>query len=193
MSKSNRFSALETEDVGQTDIFKKAAKKLREIDKLKQKSVHNTEELIKLSTESHWRNILNPRARHVDEKAEAERKAKQHAKYAKKQAKIQEEAAHKKAEEAEKKAEHQRAKAERAKKQRDSFINSLTGLTDALEIEFRDMLIKTGYNINKTFRVLSKKYHPDRNIGNKEWAETKQKHLLNCKEKFVALLPVYSS
>lgn len=180
MSKSNRFSVLETEDVDQTDIFKKAAKKLKEIDRLKQRLVHNAEELTKLATESYWRNILNPPTKHVDQAAEAFRKAKQHAKQAKKLAKIKEEEARIKAEEAQRLADQEQRK-------RAAFIESLARFTDSLDVEFRDIFIKNGFNVNKTFRILSKKYHPDRNIGNQEWAETKQKQLLNCKEKFAQM------
>jgi hypothetical protein len=39
-------------------------------------------------------------------------------------------------------------------------------------------------NPDKTFRLLSLKYHPDKNIGRDEWATAMQQHLVNVKDLF---------
>ena len=39
-----------------------------------------------------------------------------------------------------------------------------------------------GGNNNKTFRKLSKKYHPDMNLERKEWADIRQKELAEIRD-----------
>jgi hypothetical protein len=47
-----------------------------------------------------------------------------------------------------------------------------------------DTLNKIHQNVDKTFRILSLKYHPDKNIGKEEWATAMQQHLVNVKDQF---------
>ena len=51
-----------------------------------------------------------------------------------------------------------------------------------LEVEYRTLLQLHDNKNDKTFRVLSKKYHPDKNFENKSWAEEKQKQLEQIRE-----------
>jgi hypothetical protein len=51
-----------------------------------------------------------------------------------------------------------------------------------LELEYRTLLQLHDNKNDKTFRVLSKKYHPDKNFENKSWAEEKQKQLEQIRE-----------
>ena len=49
--------------------------------------------------------------------------------------------------------------------------------------EFEALFHKNN-DVNKTFRKLSMKYHPDKNIGKKQWAEAKQKELTNIRDDY---------
>ena len=51
-----------------------------------------------------------------------------------------------------------------------------------LEFEYRTLLQLHDNKNDKTFRVLSKKYHPDKNFENKSWAEEQQKQLQQIRE-----------
>jgi hypothetical protein len=156
---ANRYSVLEVEDVSVTDTLKKAVKKLKEIERLKQKMNPSPEEIAKLNTESFWRNIVSPKPSH---RGDSDKKNTKH---------MRKEAA--------------RLEKER-KERREQYVKKFKHITDEFELEFCNMMHETNYDVNKTFRLLSFKYHPDKNIGKKEWAEAKQKLLLDCKEKFAS-------
>jgi hypothetical protein len=49
-----------------------------------------------------------------------------------------------------------------------------------------DTLNRTHKNIDKVFRILSIKYHPDKNIGRDEWATAMQQHLVNVRDHLLA-------
>jgi curved DNA-binding protein CbpA len=57
----NRYSELSIDEINEPiNLKRKAEKKLREIENLKQHTSHTSEELGKLAREQEWRNILNP-------------------------------------------------------------------------------------------------------------------------------------
>lgn len=51
-------------------------------------------------------------------------------------------------------------------------------------IEYYKLLEKNKYNNDKTFRQISKKYHPDKNLDNSHMAHEKQKIVTYIKDKF---------
>jgi len=195
---------------------RKAEKKLREIDKLKQKSVHTKEEIEKLKTETYYRRIVNPFYKSEEEKNEEfisaeckrkeieELKQRQYARHLEKEKRRQqknnkerekkekemEKEREKKEKEMEKeRAERKKSYSEREKREREEkrhrfefTIKPQIKPVTNLEIEYYSLLKKHENNNDKTFRVLSKKYHPDRNLDNKEWAENQQKQLLEIRE-----------
>jgi len=184
---------------------RKAEKKLREIDKLKQKSVHTKEEIEKLKTETYYRRIVNPFYKSEEEKQEEflhaeykrkeieELKQRQYARHLEKEKRRQQKN-NKEREKKEKEMEKERAErnksySEREKREREEkrhrfefTIKPQIKPVTNLEIEYYSLLKKHENNNDKTFRVLSKKYHPDRNLDNKEWAENQQKQLLEIRE-----------
>jgi len=84
------------------------------------------------------------------------------------------------------KLEAQRAEAERIRKEKEKeqirmrIMQSL--LKSELEKEWALTLIDNNNNINKTYRMLSLKYHPDKNPQKKLWAEEQQKVLNGLRE-----------
>jgi len=185
---TNRFSALEVDDeITVIDTIRKAAKKLKEIERLKQKSSHTQEEITKINTEMFWRNILSPPAPKPNQESEKRkaRRAKEDEERARaKEAKAKEDEERARAKEAKARTEKERAKNQKQER-RNYFIDNLS---DPVEIEYWETMKKNGHNIEKTFRFLSKKYHPDRNFGRQEWSEKMQKHLFTVKEKFLNIL-----
>jgi hypothetical protein len=178
---------------------RKAVKKLREIDKLKLKSVHTNEEIEKLKTETYYRRVLNPFYKSEEEKHEefltAERKRKetedlkkrQYARHLEKeklrQQKNEKECEKKEKEEQKEREQRSKSYSERSKNYRFNFdIKPQIRAYTNLEIEYYSLLEKHENNNDKTFRVLSKKYHPDKNLDNKEWAENQQKQLVEIRE-----------
>ena len=53
-----------------------------------------------------------------------------------------------------------------------------------LENEYRNLLLLYHGNNNKTFRILSLKYHPDKNVDRIPWANEMQKKLGYFREIF---------
>ena len=56
--------------------------------------------------------------------------------------------------------------------------------TDNIFIEYTDTLKELDDDNDKTFKSLSKKYHPDRNFGNTEWATENMKKLCDLRSLF---------
>ena len=185
-------------------VVKKANKKLNEIDKLKKKSELTTEEREKISKELYYRNIVDPKSIVPEysekQKQQIEKKRLKKEKEAIREAEKQEREAEKKEREARKEAEkkEREARIEAEKKEREARIEAekeakREAEKKALEIiikllsqnELKNEWIKTlsenNNNINKAFRLMSLKYHPDKNT-NKIWAEEKQKELNTLKE-----------
>jgi len=146
---------------------KKALKKLKEIELLKQKSQLNEEEQEKVDKEKYWNNIVYPPKYEPDPQIEKERKRKQNERHAEKMKKKEER----------KKTEPQEEPRPKSYREKEKIITELEG-------EFLEMFSKTDRNADKTFRKLSTKYHPDKNAHRKEWAEHNQKSLGELREKY---------
>jgi hypothetical protein len=180
---------------------RKALKKLREIDALKEKTDYTQEELEKLAKETYWKNILDP----PDTKAQldAERKAKQNKRHLEKESKkeakrlVEEELLKKQQKrDSEEREKHKRLheeylkrKAEREAAEENSRREYEENRKAELEKNERDNRFKQQYidefakavaiykSPGRAFRKLSLKYHPDKNPENREEAENIQKIL----------------
>ena len=164
---------------------RKASKKLREIEILERKGKESlTEaEIEKVKMKQKWTNILYPIQKDIKSPNE-ECKTKQQAR------RIQKE---KEAERREREAERREKerirheKIRQEKEQANRLARMLNESESILEEEFIYELAKNGNNVNRAFRLLSLKYHPDRNI-NKEKIEDSietQKLLGNIRDKYL--------
>ena len=239
---SNRFSVLESDEplidtsTEHKNLFKKAEKKLREIELLKKQGDLTKEEAEKVATEQYWHKIAYPNlhchsqsngksdSSSVDEKQKSKQKLRREEKEKRSEA-----ARQKKAAEEQRKAE-MRAKTQAAKekyesekpskaktrqqeeeytrryrKEQDEWANeqrrqyekqnkkrnfdemqssSKSKLDYMFVLGEFNTLNQIHQNPDKTFRILSLKYHPDKNIGKEEWATAMQQHLVNVKDLF---------
>ena len=201
---------------GTNNERRKAEKKLKEIQTLLKKTSHTKEELDKLATEQHWKDIIdwidNPkkteetqktiknRLKRKREKEKRERELeeilKRREKEAEEQKRRQEEIL-KQRRQREKEAEEQKRRHQEDRKQKrqeeEEFRKQQQKREE--EEEFRkhhrehqdlwsefEALYRQNNNVNKTFRKLSVKYHPDKNIGKKQSSEAKQKELTNIRD-----------
>jgi len=160
---------------------RKASKKLREIEILERKLKESlTEaEIEKVNMKQKWTNILYPIQKDIKSPNE-QSKTKQQARRIQK----------------EKEAERREREAERREKERirhekirqaNRWARMRNETDSLLEQEFIYELEKNGNNVNRAFRLLSLKYHPDRNI-NKEIVEDSietQKRLGNIRDKYL--------
>jgi hypothetical protein len=188
-----------------TAEVRKALKKLREIDALKEKTEYNPEELEKLAKETYWKNILDP----PDTKAkeDEERKAKQYKRHLEKEAKkeakrlVEEERMKKQREEQQKREAEERT---RNKHRYDEYLKRKAEQEEAEENRRREYEENRKVELERiesenrfkqqyidefskavaiyksparAFRKLSLKYHPDKNPENREAAENIQKIL----------------
>jgi len=207
MNKYNIYENLDSDDSNDAEKTtqnekRKASKKLREIELLERKEKLTTAEIEKINMKSKWTNILYPiqdvklpdeecktkqQARHMEREKKRE---KEKEKQRKEDERREREAERREQERAkwekirrEKEKEAKREKEKEAKREKEEIQKICK-----LEKEFRDELAKTGDgNVNRVFRILSLKYHPDRNI-NKETVEDsveKQKILGNIREKYL--------
>lgn len=181
--------------------IRKAIKKLKEIDVLKTCTYRNAEEDEKIEKEPFYRRILDPSYR-TDEEIEKERrrydmlqkqladtKRRQCERHQKNQKRKLENAEkeRKRQEEESRKQENARAKErERSKatESRSYTWESARVCIDPLEEEYVSMLRDNNNDNSRTFRKLSMKYHPDKNLDKQKWAEEKQKHLETLRGKF---------
>ena len=201
---------------GTNNERRKAEKKLKEIQTLLKKTSHTKEELDKLATEQHWKDIIdwidNPkkteetqktiknRLKRKREKEKRERELeeirKRREKEAEEQKRLQEEIL-KQRRKREKEAEEQKRRHQEDRKQKrqeeEEFRKQQQKREEEEEFrkhhhEHQDLwcefysLYRQNNNVNKTFRKLSVKYHPDKNIGKKQSTEAKQKELTNIRD-----------
>lgn len=191
---------------------RKALKKLREIDALKEKTDYTQEELEKLAKETYWKNILDP----PDTKAQldAERKAKQNKRHLEKESKkeakrlVEEERLKKQREtqmkrEAEKREKHKRLHEEylrRKAEREEAEENSRREYEEKMKAELEKTKLETRFkqqyidefakavaiykSSGRAFRKLSLKYHPDKNPENREHAENIQKILGEIRDEY---------
>ena len=205
---------------GTNNERRKAEKKLKEIQTLLKKTSHTKEELDKLATEQHWKDIIDwidhpkktaekteetpkmikNRLKRKREKEKRERELeeilKRREKEAEEQKRRQEEIL-KQRRQREKEAEEQKRRHQEDRKQKrqeeEEFRKQQQKREE--EEEFRkhhrehqdlwsefEALYRQNNNVNKTFRKLSVKYHPDKNIGKKQSSEAKQKELTNIRD-----------
>jgi hypothetical protein len=191
--KRNLFTPFE-EDVNDADtteqtttnIVKKALKKLREIDALKQKQFHTPEEVEKINTESYWQSFLEPLTAEQKPKETEERKFKQYMRHlekeSKKEKKQKKEAAAKKAKEEAEAREREEYAKEYEKTQLLKNPNYL--LEKQLETEFHDEIADCDSPC-RAFRKLSLKYHPDKHPTEKSKYENIQKLLGTIRDDYV--------
>ena len=192
---------------GTNNERRKAEKKLKEIQTLLKKTSHTKEELDKLATEQHWKDIIdwidNPkktaekteetpkmiknRLKRKREKEKRERELEEILKRREKEAEEQKrrhEEILKQRRQREKEAEEQKCRHQEDRKQKrqeeEEFRKHHREHQD-LWSEF-DAVYRQNNNVNKTFRKLSVKYHPDKNIGKKQSTEAKQKELTNIRD-----------
>ena len=201
---ANVFYALEEEISylpSRSTEVRKALKKLREIDALKEKTTYTPEELEKLSKEAYWKSILDPPDTKKQE--EDDRKAKQYKRHMEKEAKrasrlAAEEERLKKERDARIKREeeqmHRNAERQRAEEDRRRIHDEQ--IRRELEENHRDARFRQTYvdefrsamavykTPDRAFRKLSLKYHPDKNPENREQAEKIQKILVEVRDQF---------
>ena len=181
----NIYKDLEVDELGYpttTQPGRKAIKKLREIEALKNKPNPTTEEREKIATERHWMNILNPEENKPDNKTTAKdlkkqaekekRRKREEEKYNKKVLQAQKEQEEwAKREEARKKAyEEAREKArvqfesQREQMALEKFLEPFHELPLAFAIYKEYMAFSRTESHKIAFRKLSMKYHPDKNL-----------------------------
>jgi hypothetical protein len=201
---ARNFNVLQEETYimpSRTAEVRKALKKLREIDALKEKTDYTPEELEKLASETYWKNILEPPDTKCVE--EAERKSKQYKRHLEKEAK--KEAKRLAEEERMRKQNDARLKREAEemarKKQRHYERKPQREYEDKMQAELERVRSETQFKqqyINefamaisiykcpdRAFRKLSLKYHPDKNPADREHAEKIQKILGEIREQYV--------
>jgi len=184
MNKQNIYEHLDTDDSDDIHLStqnekRKASKKLREIELLEKKETLTVEEIEKVKMKQKWIKILHPI--HDIKITNDECKMKQQARHIAKEKKREREK-----EKQKKDAERKQQESERREKIREEEKNQNVGCL--LEKEFIDELTKNGGNVNRVFRLLSLKYHPDRNINQLKDSIGKQKILGNIREKYLEYL-----
>jgi hypothetical protein len=190
-----------------SDNSRKATKKLREIEILKLKTIRTKEEDEKIRKEPIYRRILDPLYKTDAEKQEEarinerkkqdaeEQKSRQYARHIEKERKRERKSQKKHMQEKEREKQRQQEsnyenskreyneRDERKQYERHTFVNLASILSD-IEVEYIELLKKNNNNNDKTFRTLSKKYHPDMNLNNTAWAEENQKKLVEIRDSF---------
>ena len=186
----------ETESDGPVSL-RKAQKKLREINVLKQKPNKSKEEIDKVNLESFWKNIVCPEKNivspHVNlvqpkkkqtkkqqsnEKRENDLKWIEEERQRNESQRIEEETVRRRVEEeVRRRVEKTRRRIEEEDKQKRTKMEEINH-------EFLEMVAQHK-NVNKVFRLLSLKYHPDKNPADREHAEKIQKILGEIREQYV--------
>jgi hypothetical protein len=188
---------------GSTNERRKAEKKLKEIQALIKKTSHTKEELDKLATEQHWKDIIdwfdNPKKTAETKPEETQKTIKIRLKRKREKEKRERELEEilKQRQRREKEAEEQKRRHEEYRKQRQEEEFRKQEQKQRQEEKMRkhhyehqylwsefEALYRQNNDVNKTFRKLSVKYHPDKNIGKQEWAEAKQKELTNIRDHY---------
>lgn len=202
----NIFSAIAENDddfkiTPREKFLKKAAKKLNEIERLKEKGKYlslTAEECAKLGQEDFWNACLQEEPLKPNLKEERKRK-KEEEKMKKQELKKEEEIRiyeeyKKKMEEKERnrREEEQKEKMRREEDRKRKILEKKANKKinrDAkrLEDEYQNLLLLHNGNNDKTFRILSLKYHPDKNVDRIPWASEMQKQLGEIREKFSSL------
>jgi acyl-CoA reductase-like NAD-dependent aldehyde dehydrogenase len=191
MSRSNPFSALHIEEVdsesreGSASNLKKALKKLREIDALKHKSTPlSAEEREKVSKETYWNSFLPGFTNPVDPAL----KQKQHKRHMEKEAKRaaalrKQEQERIRRETAAQEKEYVRKNAERMRLEKENLVKEAARkeylVRQTIENEYAEAIREFG-GVDRAFRKLSMKYHPDKNGGD----DSRQKILSELRDSY---------
>ena len=178
-------------------FLKKAAKKLNEIERLKEKGKYHSlslEECEKLLKEDFWQaclyeepesdkpNIKEERKRKKEEE-KMKKKAEERRVYEEQEQKWREEQKRKEEQEKMQREEQKKRENEEARKRKKQEKKARKN-AKGLEEEYRDLLLLHHGNNDKTFRLLSLKYHPDKNVGRTIWANEMQQKLGVYREKY---------
>ena len=170
--------------------FRKAVKKLNEIENLKKKDALNQQEKEKITREAYYRNIVEPKEDILNsfENTSKKRKERLRKKEIKKQKELQREEIQRQKEEQQRdekrKQEEQineRERQERLRQEQNERMQSFIKKDPKLTTEFYSTLSYNNNDVNKTYKMLSLKYHPDKN-KNKTLSNEKQTHLNNLRD-----------
>jgi len=180
-------------------ILKKASKKMKEIEILKEKGKYHSltiDECNKIMQEFFWSAFLYEE-KEVDKpniKEEKKRKKEEEKRMKEKNEKQREEEKIRLYEETMKREElrKEELRKEEMKREEDKKRKNLEKKINKkikrdskqLENEYRNLLLLYHGNNNKTFRILSLKYHPDKNVDRIPWANEMQKKLGYFREIF---------
>ena len=187
---------VESSDAKINTEVRKAHKKLREIDVLKKKEVKTKEELDKIRLEIHWLSILFPNEEKtgVEERKRKQQKRHDEKERIKERKRKAEEIANERRREEERKREElrqEREQRDQSRKERDQssvfMSQKKSPIERRLENEFVQLLTENDNNVNKVFRLLSFKYHPDKHLDDKSGSEEIQKILGNIKEMYLEI------
>jgi hypothetical protein len=207
MPYKNSFSLLKEDDeelVFTKNFKRKILKKIREINALKKKEKLNESELEKIGKENYWRGKLCPNLNRKKNKVNHDLKKKQYARHQKKQEKNRKrklkekrriekqkkEAREKEEREIKEKLERDKRKQEEEqenkkreeKRKKRNLQKKLREISQSnpMKKEFIEKILE-GVSVDKIFRKMSLKYHPDKN-ANKKWAEEMQKKLIDIRD-----------
>lgn len=194
---SNRFSVLDPDEtltdssVSQKNLLKKAEKKLREIESLKAKKGElSKEEAEKVASEPYWQRIVTPLSKHENTGETKNKKRREQRKQREEQEREEQERQRKRAEynRKQEREEYNRKQEREKQNKKRSFDEMQSKTKSTLDYMFVlgefNTLNQIHQNADKTFRILSLKYHPDKNIGRDKWATAMQQHLVNVKDLF---------
>ena len=195
---------------GTNNERRKAEKKLKEIQILLKKTSHTKEELDKLATEQHWKDIIdwidNPKKmeetqktikNRLKRKREKEKRERELEEILKQRRRREKEAEEQKRRYQEYRKQRQEEEFRKQEQNRQEEEFRKQEQTRQEEEEFRKhhyehqdlwsefgAMYRQNNDVNKTFRKLSVKYHPDKNIGKKQWSEAKQQELTNIRDHY---------
>jgi hypothetical protein len=161
-----------------------AIKKLNEIENLKKKDTLNQQEKEKITREAYYRNIVEPKADVLNSfentskkhKERLKKKEIQRQKEERQREEIQRQKEEQQRDEKQKQEERERLRQEHERNKRlQSFMNKDPKLIK----EFYSILLSNNNDVNKTYKILSLKYHPDKNKNKDKILSNEKQTLLN--------------
>ena len=188
--KHNIFQHLSVDECKDDDHSNKdkelrmAIKKLNEIENLKKKDILNQQEKEKITKEAYYRNIIEPKADVLNifentsknHKERLRKKEIQRQKEERHKEEIQRQKEEQQREEMRKQEERERLRQEQERNKRlQSFMNKDPKLIK----EFYSILLSNNNDVNKTYKIMSLKYHPDKNKNKDKILSNEKQTLLN--------------
>ena len=188
--KHNIFQHLSVDECKDDDHSNKdkelrmAIKKLNEIENLKKKDILNQQEKEKITKEAYYRNIIEPKADVLNifentsknHKERLRKKEIQRQKEERQKEEIQRQKEEQQREEMRKQEERERLRQEQERNKRlQSFMNKDPKLIK----EFYSILLSNNNDVNKTYKIMSLKYHPDKNKNKDKILSNEKQTLLN--------------